>query len=264
MKIILAFIILLIYVFFILLIKNKNIEHITSIYPQNKKQEIDLNASIIIITHDTNAALETKNSLLPLTSRFFIGNNYESFSKLVNHAILSAENEIVIICSYKVRPTPDDINRMLNYINEGYGFVALYRFAFFGCRKELFRRVGFMDERFIGGQYEDDDFYRRLILHNISYIEEESVKYIPKPSLWNASNTKKIFQEKWKHKDINSIYDLDESKTIYKLLPEEKYDYDIGKSDKNIIFKDRTYTRSFDKKRDYFFKNVKIIEDYSP
>lgn len=264
MKIILVFIILLIYVFFTLLIKNKNIEHITSIYPQNKKQETELNVSIIIITHDTNAALETKNSLLPFTSRFFLGKNYESFSKLVNHAILSAENEIVIICSYKVRPTPDDINRMLNYINEGYGFVALYRFAFFGCKKELFRRVGFMDERFIGGQYEDDDFYRRLSLHNISYIEEESVKYIPKPSLWNISNTKNIFQQKWKHNDIDSIYDLDESKTIYKLLPEEKYDYDIGKSDKNIIFKDRTYTQSFDKKREYFFKNVKIIEDYKP
>lgn len=264
MKIILAFIILLIYLFFILLIKNKNIEHITSIYPQNKnkKKETDLNASIIIITHDPKAGIETKNSLLPLSSKFFIGKNYESFSKLVNHAIVSAENEIVIICSYKVRPTPNDINRMLNYINEGYGFVALFRFAFFGFKKELFRRVGFMDERFIGGQYEDDDFYRRLILNNISYIEEESVTYIPKPSLWNSSYTKKFFQEKWKHKDINSIYDLDESNTIYKLLPEKEYDYNIGKSDKNIIFKDRTYTRSFDEKKDYFFKNVKIIEDY--
>ena len=141
MKIILAFVILLIYVFFILLIKNKNIEHITSIYPQNKKQETDLNASIIIITHDPKAGIETKNSLLPLSSKFFIGKNYESFSKLVNHAIVSADNEIVIICSYKVRPTPNDINRMLNYINEGYGFVALFRFAFFGFKKELFRRV---------------------------------------------------------------------------------------------------------------------------
>jgi len=217
---------------------------------------------IIIITHDIESSLETKNSLLPLTSRFFIGKNYESFSKLVNHAILSAENEIVIICSYKVRPTQDDINRMLNYINDGYGFVALFRFAFFGCKKELFRRVGFMDERFIGGQYEDDDFYRRLALHNISYIEEESVIYIPRPTLWNTSYTQKIFQEKWKHKDINSTYELDENKTIYKLLPEKNYDYNIGESDKNIIFKDRTYTRSFDTKRDYFFKNVIILENY--
>ena len=40
MKIILAFIILLIYVFFILLIKNKNIEHITSIYPQQKNKKL--------------------------------------------------------------------------------------------------------------------------------------------------------------------------------------------------------------------------------
>jgi len=217
---------------------------------------------IIIITHEFEAGIETKNSLLPLPSKFFIGKNYESFSKLVNHTILSAENEIVIICSYKVRPTPEDINRMLNYINEGYGFVALFRFAFFGCKKELFRRVGFMDENFIGGQYEDDDFYRRLVLHNISYIEEESVKYISKPTLWDTSLTHQIFTKKWKHKDDIFIYELDESKIIYKLLPEKKYDYDIGVSDKNIIFKDRTYTRSFDKNRDYFFKNVIIIEVY--
>jgi hypothetical protein len=32
-----------------------------------------------------------------------------------------------------------------------------------------------------------------------------------------------------KHKDINSIYDLDESNTIYKLLPEKEYDYNIGR-----------------------------------
>jgi hypothetical protein len=220
------------------------------------------NYDIIIITHDIESSLETKNSLLPLNSRFFIGKNYESFSKLVNHAIVSAENEIVIICSYKVRPTPDDINRMLNYINDGYGFVALFRFAFFGCKKELFRRIGFMDERFIGGQYEDDDFYRRLALNNISYIEEESVIYIPKQTLWDTSYTQQFFQKKWRHKDINYIYKLDESKIIFKLLPEENYDYNIGKSDKNIIFKDRTYTRSFNLERNYFFKNVQIILDY--
>jgi len=52
----------------------------------------------------------------------------------VNHAIVSADNEIVIICNYKVRPTP----------NEGYGFVALFRFTFFGFKKELFRRIGFI------------------------------------------------------------------------------------------------------------------------
>jgi len=221
------------------------------------------NYDIIITTHDIEAGVETKNSLLPLSSKFFIGKNYESFSKLVNHAIVSAENEIVIICSYKVRPTPDDISRMLNYINDGYGFVALFRFAFFGCKKELFRRVGFMDERFIGGQYEDDDFYRRLVLHNISHIEEESVEYIKKPSLWDDSITKKIFYEKWRHTNNKiHIYELDASKTIYKLLPEENYDYDIGESDKNIIFKDRSYSRYSHRKRNIFFKNVIIIENY--
>ena len=67
---------------------------------------------------------------------------------------------------------------MLEYINNDYGFVALYRFALFGFKKELIRRIRFMDERYIGGEYEDCDFLRRLIENNISYIEEESIKYI--------------------------------------------------------------------------------------
>jgi hypothetical protein len=35
-------------------------------------------------------------------------------------------------------------------------------FGFFGFSKELIRRVGMLDERFIGGEWEDDDFSIRL------------------------------------------------------------------------------------------------------
>ena len=67
------------------------------------------------------------------------------------------------------------------------------------------------------------------IIYVCKIMNSDKIKYICecrftcKKSLWNASNTKNIFQEKWKHKDINYIYELDESKTIYKLLPEKKY-----------------------------------------
>ena len=87
----------------------------------------------------------------------------------------------------KQNQKPSNIDKILNYINDGYGLVALYRFAFFGFFKELIRRIGFMDERYIGGGYEDCDFLRRLIEHNISYIEEESIEYIFKPSLWQGT-----------------------------------------------------------------------------
>ena len=188
--------------------------------------------------------------MLPYVSKVFIGKEYDSFSKIINHAIVSAENEIVIICSYKTRPKSCDIDRMLNYINDGYGLVALYRFAFFGFFKELIRRIGFMDERYIGG-YEDCDFLRRLVEYNISYIEEESIEYIFKPSLWQGTGYK-FFEKKYKQDGM----------ILYKYIPEEKYNYDIGSNNKDIIFKDKSYSRSFSQDTLNFILNINIVYKY--
>ena len=107
--------------------------------------------TVNIIVHDLELAKPVQDSLTPLPVNIFDGKNYPSFSKLINDVIVYNPTEIVIIASYKVRPTQNDINKMINLINEGYGYVATYRFAFLGFKKELIRRIGFFDERFIGG-----------------------------------------------------------------------------------------------------------------
>lgn len=163
----------------------------------------------------------------------FDGSNIESFSKMINIIFYSGSknNDIIIFCSHRVRPTFEDVGRMVKLISEGYGLVMFKRLAFFGCKKELFSKVGFFDERFIPGGYEDDDFFLRIQEANIAIYEDSSVKYIPGKSTWNVELKKyegvefkqpityEYFIKKWKYDHNN--------RTITRLLPESSITYDI-------------------------------------
>lgn len=189
---------------------------------------------VVIMTHDPSLAIPVQQSLHPIPSRIFHGANYPSFSKLVNDCITSSDKDIVIVCSYKVRPTSKDIEKMLNLIQKGYGIVCLYRFAFFGFHKEFIRRIGFFDERYVNGGYEDCDILRRCMTNNIAYYEDECVPYIKKKSTWNYhspnSPSKIFFKRKWNEKEHGKVI---------KCLKDEKYDYYIGENDDRIMFLDK-------------------------
>ena len=124
---------------------------------------------------------------------------------------------------------------MIDLLEQGYGLACLYRFAFFGFHKDLIRRVGFMDERFVGGGFEDCDMLRRLMMHDIAYYEAECVPYIHKKSTWNYSRSEKFFWQKWSHDDDNKI--------VTQNIPDEthpEYDKKIGPSVGSIQFMDRS------------------------
>ena len=217
------------------------------------------NTSIVIITHDIQLAQPVQQSLYPLPSKVFHAPGYPSFSKVCNDAIMSAENEIVIICSHKVRPTPAEVIRTISLINEGYGLVSLYSFAFFGFRKELIRRIGFFDERFIGGEYEDCDFVRRVSEAGISIYEERSVRCIKTPSSWDNSKTRAHFLAKWEETWTESWIVNPHAGTVHRKLPEEKYTYDLGPGDQSIVFRGRERSRSHEPGCEVFYRHVRFI-----
>lgn len=151
----------------------------------------------------------TKN-IINSKIEFFDGTGYTSFSQLVNACIKSSKTEINILMSDKVRPNDDNLQKTIKLINDGYAFVGLYRFGFFGFKKELFRKIGPLDERFIGGGYEDDDYYIRLkeanlsmyISHEMEYIKSKSAwsddsNYIEGKTSWSNLKSKTFFQDKW-------------------------------------------------------------------
>lgn len=185
------------------------------------------NYQCFVISNKPHLFPPIQKSLSPVEVQLFNGTDYPSFSKLVNSCVAAATSETVVLMSDKVLPTSNDLSKMLDLLDNGYAFVALYRLAFFGFKKELFRRIGFFDERFVGGGYEDDDFYIRLKEANLaSYITEE-VNYTRSNSSWNYSESKIFFREKW-----GEGTKFDGIATRY--LEEETYNYDLGNATNEI------------------------------
>ena len=153
------------------------------------------------------------------------GHGYPSFSKLINDCVIESPTEIIIICNDKARPKKEHIEKVLNLLEQGYGFAGLYAWGFFGFKKELFRRIGFMDERYVGGNYEDCDYLRRMMEGGIAMYNTFEIDYIMMGSSWDISKTKNHYDKKWEHGD----------KYLKRLLPEEVYDYNIGEKT-NITF----------------------------
>lgn len=146
------------------------------------------------------------------------GHGYPSFSKLINDCVIESSTETIIICNDKARPKKEHILKVINLLEKGYGFVGLYAWGFFGLKKELFRTIGFMDERFLGGNYEDSDYIRRMLEGNIAAYISYEIDYIESSSGWDISKTKAHFDNKWEN---GNNY-------IKRLLPEEVYDYNLG------------------------------------
>ncbi len=148
------------------------------------------------------------------------GSNYPSFSKLINDSILMTDTEIVIICSDRCKPNYEQIERTLNLLDDGYGFVGLWRFAFFGFKKQLIQQVGFLDENYVGGGYEDSDYMLRLKEADIAHYEKDEIEYRGGGSRWKTHNHE-YHNRKWL---VNEVL-------VKRLSPEPEHnpDYDLGK-----------------------------------
>ena len=165
-----------------------------------------------------------KCSLLPNEEvNLFDGSGFESFSKVINTCVANCPTERIIIFSHKVYPTPADIEKILSYTKRGYAFVGLYRFAFVSFEKELFRKIGFFDERYIPGGAEDEDYLMRLKESDHAIYISYEAKYVREKSAWRSP---KIIQPSLHFK---AKWDITENLVDTKrVLLEEKYSYDLG------------------------------------
>lgn len=154
--------------------------------------------------------------------KVMLGNNVKSFSELVNKCINDCTTEIMIFCSHRVKPSEEDIFRLVSKINEGYGYVGLYRFACFGIHKKVIDKIGYFDENFVAG-YEDDDFRIRLNYFNIGFYEDHSVKYTAGPTTW--TNNRSV-EEKYLHKK----YTIDVKNKTIKINIHNKVNINIDTS----------------------------------
>jgi hypothetical protein len=146
---------------------------------------------------------------------------------MINDCIASSPTEVIISINDKCRPKVCEVEDILTLLQSGYACATKYSEGFMGFTKQLFRKIGLFDERFLGGGYEDDDFVLRLKLADLAYFESEEAEYdqsykstIVPPNSEACKQSKPHFFAKWK------VYKA----KICRVLSEEKYNYNLGQS----------------------------------
>lgn len=197
-----------------------------------------MNCDIWIISNRSELAEETKN-VINHDAKIFNGDGYDSFTVMINECINMSENEIIIISNDKARPLPEHIDKIINLLNDGYGIVGLFRFGFFGFKKDLIRKIGFFDERFIGGGYEDDDMIIRTKEANISHYMIEEIPYVYIPTSWKYATPDglSLNMESIARKHFYNKWLISTPHSITRLLSEEDYSnkYNMGEYQSTIF-----------------------------
>lgn len=127
-----------------------------------------------------------KEALKPLEEKYKIyWNNridrypklYPSYSQLMNHAIATSPTEWIILMNDRLFPTVDEVEKTINLLENGYSCVYLFNIGFFGLSKELIRKIGWFDEEFYLGGWEDRDWVYRLRQHDLCFYESLESTY---------------------------------------------------------------------------------------
>lgn len=146
---------------------------------------------------------------------------YHTYSQLINEAAIVTESEFMVFINPKTSISVDDVRKIINDLCNGFCVSMICSFGFWGTTKELFRHVGLMDERFIGSEYEDNDFGLRLK----QFGKAINWRFVLEKYPWHGMNalpvnrgmTNTIYKTKW-HK-VNGVYYKNEAYLAEKRLP---------------------------------------------
>ena len=129
---------------------------------------------------------------------------YSNFSQLVNEAVVETQSEFMVFINPKTNINRSDVNTLIDDLCNGFAWSSICSFGFWATTKELFRRIGMMDERFIGSEYEDNDFAFRMKAANLAINWRFELSQYPwkKPILPQMRGaTATLFPTKWYNKD---------------------------------------------------------------
>lgn len=187
----------------------------------SQKIEIPKSFAICFVGGDKNKTNEQELLLKPLLEKYNIefwrrcdrfSGFYASFSQIINEACNETNEEFIFFINPKVYPTSNQIEEMLIDLCSGFCWTSKIAFGFWGTTKELFRNIGLMDERFIGSEWEDNDFICRLKMFNKAIKWQYSLDLYPSlPSPINdlRGSSLTLFKNKWI--EIGNCLYLDES-----------------------------------------------------
>lgn len=126
---------------------------------------------------------------------------YSGFSQMVNDAIDDTDSEFMVFFNPKTKPSVTLVNEIINHLCSGFALSAPVSFGGFGVTKELFRTIGMFDERFVGGEFEDNDFLLRLNLADLAFYHHFDTDVydgeIPSIRPLKRGSSKSMFDLKW-------------------------------------------------------------------
>jgi hypothetical protein len=125
---------------------------------------------------------------------------HNTYSQAINEAASLTESEFIIYINPKSVIKPDHVNEIIEKLCSGYGLAAVSSFGFWGCTKQLFREIGLLDERFLGGEDEDTDFIFRMKVANIAVYQNndpEIYKFYYSKLTYLRGISRSVLDTKW-------------------------------------------------------------------
>lgn len=102
---------------------------------------------------------------------------YPSYSQLINHCIVTSHTEWIFFINDRTFPKPEEVEKMIEHLENGYAWTTFWGVAFMAFSKELVRKIGWWDERFINGGWEDRDWVYRLKIADLCIYEGHEAEY---------------------------------------------------------------------------------------
>ena len=164
---------------------------------------------------------------------------YHSFSKLVNHSVETSVTETVIFINDRCHPTPENIYKLINLLENGFACVYLYNAGFFGFTKDLIRKIGWWDERHLNGDVSDQEWSIRLKEADLAFYESQETRYDhswKSPLQNNAQYPNGI-----RHWDVKWTF---LKNTIVRNIKEENYNYKLNSIDCPLNIKFNSWSES--------------------
>jgi hypothetical protein len=125
---------------------------------------------------------------------------YNSFSQIINESVIESESEFIFWIHPRVTVNFEMLDSLVLLLCSGYAFASEINFGFFGCPKQLFRKIGMFDERFVGSEHEDTDWFFRMKFNGIPSFERGNHEICPDDAhVWGPLRGlgRTIFEEKW-------------------------------------------------------------------
>lgn len=123
----------------------------------------------------------------------------KSLTKIWNTCIKECKTEYFVLVMWRSRIETSHIKKIQQYLSSGFGMVALGEMHVFAFSKHLTTQIGFFDEGFPAGQYEDTDWVNRLAMNDVAMYFSNEVPEEYHPSTWSSEGAinLKYYKSKW-------------------------------------------------------------------